>query len=71
MKVPDVESPKEFLCYKQAPNMTRCDRKKGHEGLHSWEAARFERALQKILTVHRTVDEMETEARNAIYPDEK
>jgi hypothetical protein len=37
VKVPDVPGPAECLCWKQAPNMTRCDRRKGHEGPHSWE----------------------------------
>lgn len=24
------------LCWKQSPNMVRCDRKQGHKGDHSW-----------------------------------
>ena len=37
--VPDIEGPTVQLCWKQAQNMVRCDRKKGHNGLHSWEHA--------------------------------
>jgi hypothetical protein len=41
VEVPDVEAPLARLCYKQAENMTRCDRKKGHNGLHTWEYAKI------------------------------
>ena len=38
--VPDIPGPVERLCWKQGPlaqGMPRCDRKKRHGGLHSWE----------------------------------
>ncbi len=37
IKVPDIEGPVTQLCWKQAANMTRCDRRQGHLGPHSWE----------------------------------
>lgn len=37
IKVPDIEGPVMQLCWKQAANMTRCDRRQGHLGPHSWE----------------------------------
>jgi hypothetical protein len=37
IKVPDIEGPVEQLCWKQAPDMRRCDRRKGHGGLHVWQ----------------------------------
>jgi hypothetical protein len=40
VKVPDVPGPKVQLCWKQKLTppgaMTRCDRKAGHKGKHSW-----------------------------------
>lgn len=41
--VPDIDGPTAHLCWQQTltgPSpMVRCDRKKGHLGLHSWEIA--------------------------------
>lgn len=37
INVPDIEGPIAQLCWKQAPDMVRCDRKKGHAGPHSWQ----------------------------------
>lgn len=38
VRVPDLEGPVVALCWAQAPNMERCDRRKGHLGPHSWES---------------------------------
>jgi hypothetical protein len=43
--VPDIEGPTVPLCYQQklnadrtiVLNFARCDRKKGHGGMHTWE----------------------------------
>lgn len=37
--VPDIDGPTEQLCWKQSPQMGRCDRRKGHAGMHTWELA--------------------------------
>lgn len=41
VKVPDVEGPKVNLCWEQKLTppliMARCDRRKGHNGPHTWE----------------------------------
>ena len=42
--VPDVPQPTAVLCWQQKLTppgaMTRCDRKAGHKGPHSWEPKR-------------------------------
>ena len=38
IKVPDIPGPRVQLCWAQADTMVRCDRRKGHRGLHSWQA---------------------------------
>ena len=39
--VPDIPGPEATLCWKQKTDpphmMTRCDRRKGHGGKHTWE----------------------------------
>lgn len=37
IKVPDIPGPKAQLCWKQSRLMARCDRRKGHQGPHTWE----------------------------------
>ena len=37
IKVPDIVGPTEQLCWKQSRLLTRCDRRKGHQGPHSWD----------------------------------
>lgn len=51
IRVPDIEGPTAQLCWTQAPDMTRCDRKKGHAGPHSWE--RLSANDQLALDIHR------------------
>jgi hypothetical protein len=55
--VPEDRPPAAYLCYAAAPlsstnPMLRCDRKRGHAGMHSWE-------LVQALTVHRAEGERE------------
>lgn len=47
--VPDVVVPVAPLCYKQAENMTRCDRKQGHGGMHTWEYMAMIHDLETLL----------------------
>jgi len=37
------------LCGAQAPNMVRCDRKRGHGGRHTWEVWARLRELEQVL----------------------
>jgi hypothetical protein len=41
----DIEGPTVPLCWQPAPTMERCDRRKGHGGLHVWEATAQRDAL--------------------------
>jgi hypothetical protein len=45
--IDDVPHPTKELCYKQAPDMRRCDRATGHKWLHTWEAYDLIQKLQK------------------------
>lgn len=55
--VPDIDGPTEQLCWKQSPLMIRCDRRKDHQGLHSWEYIEIERAIEEIRVVCAGADE--------------
>lgn len=49
IKAPDVPGPTAQLCWKQAPTMGRCDRRKGHGGPCAWEAVEQLRELLAAL----------------------
>lgn len=50
--VPDILGPKVQLCWQQGPLMHRCDRKRGHDGPHTWEMAAEVKALKGLPTVY-------------------
>jgi len=44
--VPDIPGPRRPLCWRQDPaRLIRCDRARGHQGLHTWEWAAITTAL--------------------------
>ena len=54
IKVPSVPSPTDKICFKPAPllvSMERCDRRKGHTGLHSWEWTLVLKALEDMVKI--------------------
>ena len=51
VKVPNTPAPKVELCWKQAPTMERCDRRKGHSGKHTWEYGRIDLTEQQLESI--------------------
>jgi hypothetical protein len=52
VNVADIEGPTVQLCYSQSTLLTRCDRKKGHGGPHTWQLHQAFVAVMNALDVH-------------------